>query len=517
MSESEVQPFSTDHPLDGARGWRAHLPVLAFAFVILCLLTLAVTPIVMIRRLDGLRRVTNGTVGAARPISGDLRLLFVEEEDDHQRYILEGDPQALARYRTHRADERRLFIKLAALAGEIGSPTDADVDELRSRADRWHALTDLQVDQHVGRAAYAAALPRVTAGRDSVLSASAQVRDDLNKAYDLDTGKGTAILENQRLVSATLGILALLTTLVIAWFAQRERELGRALAHAVAEEGRLHAESERRRMELERITESKNRLIRGFTHDVKNPIGAADGYLQLLGEGLLGPLGDRQRTGIERAHRSLASALDLIGDLLDLSSTEAGAIEVQHVPTSVVELAHDAVEEYRAQAEAKGLEISLACADGIPTIRSDPARVRQVLGNLVSNAVKYTVTGSVAVRVDTADDGGQPSVRVAVADSGPGIPREKQHLLFREFVRLDPTAGPGAGIGLAISSRIVAALGGTIEVNSEVGRGSTFVLSLPVGDRAANPPAQQGGATSHGDDGSRRSDGTTKLLAGNER
>jgi signal transduction histidine kinase len=484
MSNSGAQPVERDQPPDGARGWRAHVPVVAFVFVVVCLLTLAVTPIVMIRRLDGLQRVANGTVGAARPIAGDLRLLFVEESDDHQRYILERDTQALARYRAHRSDERHLFIRLAALAGEIGSPTDADVDELRSRADRWHALTDLQVEQRISPAALAAALPRLTAGRDSVLAASAQVRADLNRAYDLDTAKGTAILDDQRLVSATLGILALLTTLVIAWFARRERALARALARAVAEEARLRAESERRREELERITETKNGLIRGFTHDVKNPIGAADGYLQLLAEGLLGPLGEKQRTGVERAHRSLASALELIGDLLELSRAEAANFHVELVPTNVVEVVRDAAEEYRAQAEAKRLTLTVDCDENIPVIRSDPGRVRQVLGNLISNAVKYTAAGSVNVRVRARVDAGVPMVVVEVADTGPGIPKEKQHLVFREFVRLDPSAAAGAGIGLAISERIVSAIGGSIEMTSEVGRGSTFVLSLPVGETA---------------------------------
>lgn len=484
MSDSDEQTVPGAHPHDPAHGWRAHLPFVAFSFVVACLLILAVTPIVMIHRLDELRRVANGTVGAARPIAGDLRLLFVEEAEDHQRYILEGDPHALARYRAHRAEERQLFITLTSLAGKIGSPTDTDVDELRSRADRWHGLTDLQVDQRISPAALAAALPRLTAGRDSVLAASAQVREDLNRAYELDTAKGTAILEDQRLISATLGVLALLTTLVIAWFARRERALGRALTRAIAEEARLRAESERRREELERITETKNGLIRGFTHDVKNPIGAADGYLQLLSEGLLGPLGERQRTGVERAHRSLVSALELIGDLLELSRAESAQFHVEQVPTNVVEVVRDAAEEYRAQAEAKGLALSIDCEDGIPIIRSDPGRVRQVLGNLISNAVKYTAAGSVSVRVRASSDTGVPMVVVEVADTGPGIPKEKQHLVFREFVRLDPSAAAGAGIGLAISERIAAAIGGSIEMKSEVGRGSTFVLSLPVGASA---------------------------------
>jgi len=301
---------------------------------------------------------------------------------------------------------------------------------------------------------------------------------------------------------------------VIAWFARRERALGQALARAVAEEARLRGESERRREELERITETKNGLIRGFTHDVKNPIGAADGYLQLLAEGLLGPLGEKQRTGIARAHQSLTSALELIGDLLELSRAEAGHFRVEQVPTDVVEVVRGVVEEYRAQAEAKGLAMMIECREGAPIIRSDPTRVRQVLGNLISNAVKYTAAGSVVVRVRASDDAAS-TVRIEVADTGPGIPREKQHLVFREFVRLAPTTGPGAGVGLAISSRIVAALGGSIDVDSEVGRGTTFVLRLPIGDRDNRPASPQGAAATPATGGSEQREGPSKLVARN--
>jgi signal transduction histidine kinase len=478
---------SSEGAFGAAPGWRSQLPFVAFAFVIACLLTLAVTPLVMIRRLDGLRRVTNGTVGAARPISADLRLYFVEESDDQARFLLEKDTVALARYKERRASEQRLFARLDALARVIGAEVEEQVDALARHAERWHALTDAQVEDRISAREFGASLPRTTAERDSVLAASERLRAALNRAYDEDTAKGTAILENQRIVSATLGILAVLTTLVIAWFARRERALGRELARAGAEEGRLRTESERRREELERVTAEKSRLLRGFTHDVKNPIGAADGYLQLLAEGMMGALNEKQLVSIDRAHRSLATALNLIGDLIEISRTDGESIVLARAPTNVCELAIDAVEEWRAQAEAKRLAISVECAEDVPVIISDSARVRQVIGNLISNAVKYTAAGSVSVRVDVRGDDASPVIAVAVSDTGPGIPRDRQHLLFREFVRLDPNAGPGVGIGLAISQRIAAALGGSIDVESEAGRGTTFTLSLPAGTRRVAP------------------------------
>ncbi len=463
--------------------WRTHLPVVAFAFVIICLLTLAVTPIVMIRRLDDLRRVTNSTVGAARPIAADLRLLFVEEAAAHQRYRIARDSVALAQYRRYRKYEATLFARLTVLASNTGRTIALRVEEMEQSADRWHALPDALVEGRISAAKFVSELPTVGAQHDSVMAASGLLRDELNRIYDRDGAEGREILHDQRIVSLTLGLLALITTCLVAWFAQRERKLARELTRAVAEEGRLRIESERRREELEQISATKNRLIRGFTHDVKNPIGAADGYLQLLLDELFGPINDKQRTSISRAHRSLAAALELIGDLLELSTAEAGQISVRRMPTSVGDLARDAVEEYRAQAEAKGLTVDIDCPNDVPVIESDPARVRQVMGNLISNAVKYTTTGSLFVRVRTLADAGVPaSVAVEVTDTGGGIPEDKLHLLFREFVRLDPSAGPGAGIGLAISSRIVAALGGSIAVRSTVGRGTTFTLSLPAAD-----------------------------------
>jgi signal transduction histidine kinase len=224
------------------------------------------------------------------------------------------------------------------------------------------------------------------------------------------------------------------------------------------------------------VTESKTRLMRGFSHDVKNPIGAADGYMQLLEDKLMGPLTPQQVASIARARRSLSQALRLIEDLLELARAERAQLDVKRESVNLSELARDATEEFRAQAEQKGLALELDPAEDGVVVQSDPARVRQVLSNLVSNAVKYTDRGRVTVRV--LADGTRGAIEVA--DTGAGIPADQQQQVFQEFVRLDPHAAPGAGVGLAISQKIVQALGGELTLTSEAGQGSRFVLWLPA-------------------------------------
>lgn len=245
-------------------------------------------------------------------------------------------------------------------------------------------------------------------------------------------------------------------------------------------------ESERRRQELLRLTESRSRLMRGFGHDVKNPLGAADGQLQLIEEGIVDEVSAEVREGISRARRSIRAALGLIEDLLALARWEAGQVEVEQAPTDVRDAARTIVEEYRAQAEGKGLTLHTELPDELPIIESDPARIRQVLSNLLSNAVKYTETGWIAVRVEEREGGAAPGpgrwIAVDVADTGPGIPEEKQELMFKEFTRLEPGARRGAGVGLAMSRRIARALNGDVTVDSAPGRGSTFTLWLPLAE-----------------------------------
>jgi PAS domain S-box-containing protein len=238
-------------------------------------------------------------------------------------------------------------------------------------------------------------------------------------------------------------------------------------------------------LELERITESRAGLIRGFTHDIKNPLGAADGFLSLLSDGIYGELTEQQSGAVAKARRSIGAALGLINDLLELARAESGELEIRHVPTDINEAVLAIGEAFRAQAKEKGLSLSLDVATEMPKIKSDPVRVRQVLGNLVSNAVKYTPTGGrITIRGrEVAQPGVSQqgeSIVIEVIDTGPGIAPENLSRIFSEFTRFDLRAAQGAGIGLAISQRIARALGGRITVESEVGAGSKFTLRLPL-------------------------------------
>lgn len=247
--------------------------------------------------------------------------------------------------------------------------------------------------------------------------------------------------------------------------------------------------------------ESRVRLIRGFTHDVKNPLGAADGHLALLEDGIGGPIAEQQHDRVVRARRSIRAALSLVTQLLDIARAEAGQIEVQRAPMDVIATAREVMEEFHAQALAKGLDLALDVPEGRDRIavESDQARVRQILANLLSNAVKYGGNDHggrivISARIAKHDDRTGEWATVAVSDNGPGIPYDKQNMLFREFTRFDPSAAQGSGIGLAISQRIARALGAAITFRSTPGEGSTFTLWLPgangstdkAGDRRAD-------------------------------
>ncbi len=452
-------------------GWAPHAPVAASAFVILALLALAVTPVLMTWRLDALHADGDATTSRAHRLTDSLKTLFVAEI-----ILLHEIPGGGARsaddYREVRASQDRIITDLRALAPRISTISTDRVDALARFWARWRTVPDALATGRLSGEQATREMSRILADHDSMFAAEQQLDADIERVGAGRRAQGDNVLKVQRWLSSALGLLAVIAAMVVAWFAQREQRLTRAL-------GRTIATSEQRRMDLETITESKNRLMRGFSHDVKNPIGAADGYLQLLADGVLGPIVETQRTSIDRARRSLRAALHLIGDLLELAKVETGRIGIELEPTDVRVVAREAGDLYRAQAEAKGLVLHIETSVDVPTILSDPRRVRQVLGNLISNAVKYTATGEVVVRVGAEDDPeSRGRLSISVADTGLGIAKDKQRLLFQEFVRLDPTGEPGVGIGLAMSARIAEAIGGALTMRSESGHGSVFVLWL---------------------------------------
>lgn len=241
------------------------------------------------------------------------------------------------------------------------------------------------------------------------------------------------------------------------------------LAHALAE--------------IERASESKSAFLRTMSHEMRTPLNSVIGFADLLASGLVGELTEEQAKQVGMIRDAGRHLLELVNQTLDLARIEAGRLDFSFEDLDACDVVASVVESLRPQADAKGLEISASLPEEPVPLRTDRTRLREILTNLVGNAVKFTDTGSVSIAV--RGDGSR--VAFEVADTGRGIAPEEAERIFLEFVKSAETdsrlATPGAGLGLAISRRIAEALGGTIELESEVGRGSTFTLTLP-----AQPP-----------------------------
>ncbi|HEX2219630.1 MAG TPA: HAMP domain-containing sensor histidine kinase [Gemmatimonadales bacterium] len=415
---------------------------------------------------------------------GELRDLFSEEIIQLQAFYLTGDQETLARYRQVRAREELLFREFESVAREEGARALEYDRRLHELSGRWHELPDAWLAGRMSNAEFLEQLPRMLPVRDSLLALSTAAERVIENQVTAFEAAGVRIAVTQLGLALMLGTLGLIATIIVARAAMRERKLTRELALAVDQESRARQLADQRRAELETVSESKARLTRGFSHDVKNPLGAVDGYLALLEQGIPDPPTDSQRTFIEKARGSVAAALNLIEDLLEIERASTGNIRVERKPTDLREVVRQAADEYRVQAEAKGLDLVVDLSAVVPVIPTDRIRVRQVLGNLISNAVKYTPAGTISVRMDQRVDAERPEagegIAIEVSDTGIGIPPEKRHLVFQEFTRFEPGAAKGTGIGLAISHRIVQALGGELRLDSPPGRGSRFTLWIPL-------------------------------------
>jgi len=296
----------------------------------------------------------------------------------------------------------------------------------------------------------------------------------------------------QRAIVIPLGTPTLPLGLVIAFESSRARFHRRDmpwagifghLATFAYEKVRLLDEARAGQARLQSVMESRGRLMRGFSHDVKNPLGAADGYAALLQDGIYGAVTGEQGVSITRIRQAIQRALSLIEDLHELARAETGHLDVHRERVGIAELVLLTADEYRAAAAAKHLELVVEVASELPRVETDPSRVRQIIGNLLSNAIKYTDAGVVTLRARSdATDGPAEAQHlfIEVQDTGPGIPLDKQSFIFDEFARLADGKHAGAGVGLAISKHVADALGCRLEVTSAVGNGATFALCIPV-------------------------------------
>jgi signal transduction histidine kinase len=255
----------------------------------------------------------------------------------------------------------------------------------------------------------------------------------------------------------------------------------------VEAERRARADAEAARTAAEAANRAKSELLSTMSHELRTPLNAIGGYAELLTMGLRGPVTPEQREDLERIRRANQHLLSLINDILNFARIEAGRLEFHPVDLEIGPVIADVEALVRPQLAAKGIAFDHdGCAPDTPdrphVVRADPERLRQVLLNLITNAIKFTDAGGrVSLLCDA--DAAAGITRIRVRDTGRGIAQSQLAVIFEPFVQVDRYSSPGSqqgvGLGLAISRELARGMDGDLTVESEVGVGSTFTLSLP--------------------------------------
>jgi signal transduction histidine kinase len=252
-----------------------------------------------------------------------------------------------------------------------------------------------------------------------------------------------------------------------------------AQAVIAIENVRLFTEIQEKSRQLEVASQHKSQFLANMSHELRTPLNAIIGYTEMMADGLYGNVPEKAAGVLERVQSNGRHLLGLINDVLDLSKIEAGQLTLAIEEYSVADMVNTVMAATESLARAKGLKLEAAVAAGLPTGRGDARRLSQVLLNLVGNAIKFTDRGKVEIRGTRAGE----FFELAVVDTGFGIAPEDQKRIFDEFQQVDNTSTRkkgGTGLGLSISRKIVELHGGSIVVESEIGKGSTFKVAVPI-------------------------------------
>ncbi|HEX7119529.1 MAG TPA: ATP-binding protein [Longimicrobiales bacterium] len=265
-------------------------------------------------------------------------------------------------------------------------------------------------------------------------------------------------------------------------------ELARRAAGAI-QNARAYRAERRARTAAERASEAKDQFLAIMSHELRTPLTAVLGYADLLASEVSGALNERQREHINRIQQSALHLITIIDEILIFARTEAGKEEVRVATVDAAAIARDVAALLEPEANAKGIVLRTAKLDAPFPLDTDGGKLRQVLANLVGNAVKFTDHGEVVLELDAS---AADRVEFRVRDSGPGIPEDQHERIFEPFTQLDGSSTRekgGTGLGLTVCRRLTALLGGAVTVDSRPGAGSTFTVILPRRYTAPAGPA----------------------------
>src|SRR5438876_1165735 len=257
-------------------------------------------------------------------------------------------------------------------------------------------------------------------------------------------------------------------------------ELEQKVREATAELTRQNELLRRSHFEIEQASAAKSQFLANMSHEFRTPLNAILGYTSMLLKGVTGELTSHQRRNLERVDSNAHHLLAIINDILDISRIEAGKMPLTLTTFDLKDLVAEVLAEVEPIITRSQLAVTSQLAADVPQLKTDRQKVKQIVINFLTNAIKFTPRGSVEVRAGSMRDGDQ--LAIAVADTGIGISAEDRERIFEDFRQADnsPTREyMGAGLGLAICRRLAGMLDGAITLESEIGRGSTFTLVVP--------------------------------------
>jgi sigma-B regulation protein RsbU (phosphoserine phosphatase) len=245
--------------------------------------------------------------------------------------------------------------------------------------------------------------------------------------------------------------------------------------------GEVRIEMEERLRASEGATSAKDRALSTLAHDIRTPLGAIEGYCGILEAEICGPINDRQRETLGRVRMSGRHLLSLLDNVMDMARLNAGVVRVNMERVRMVDVVREAVQILIPAAEARLQRLTVSQLND-PIVMGDHERLRQVLVNLIGNAVKFTPeSGAITVSVAVMQGDDRKYGEIRVSDTGPGIAEADQKFIFEPYFRSEGTArAPGVGLGLAISQALVTQMGGELLLESAPGAGATFTVRLPA-------------------------------------